>query len=111
MPMHITEHQYLRFLLNLQYDLFQRIYLRMQPLTRQLPLPIQITPRKITPIIPMNDAIWIDHRYDLKHKIIPQLIGVFIVTREIVDDAFGDVGGDGLAGVDSAGDDDGLFGV
>lgn len=82
--MHIAEHQNLCSLGQLKDRLFQRIYFWMQTLTWCLPFPIQITPRQVTPVVPMYHPIRIHHGHNLENKVISQLKSILIVARQII---------------------------
>ena len=57
--------------------LFQPEDLGLPFFARELPLPIDITPRHIRPIIATDDPINVDHRHHSKLKPVPQLFGLY----------------------------------
>jgi hypothetical protein len=65
------------------------------------PLPIQIRPKQITPVIAINHPIDIQHRNNLEDEVVPKHPGSGVVAQQVVDDVFDEVADHGLAGVDA----------
>lgn len=65
------------------------------------PLPIQIRPKQITPVIPINHPIDIQHRYDLENEVLPQHPRRRMITQQIIDDVFDQMAHHSLAWVDA----------
>lgn len=59
--------------IELGYIVFYTVHLRKRLVSIKLiPLPIQIMPHQIRPVVPNNHPIRIHHRNNLKNKVLPQ---------------------------------------
>jgi hypothetical protein len=71
------------------------------------PLSVQIEATKRGPVISNQHPIWVQHRDDLKYKIVPQVLGHLIIRDQELKNALDNEGGIALSRMDPAGDDDG----
>lgn len=88
MTMKINIHDNLFFFLNLSDFLFEMMNLRMHSRISILPLPIQIKTRPRKSIVPMNNPIRIDHRNNIKNKLLFKKQSILIITDKLLDEAF-----------------------
>ena len=56
------------------------------------PLSIQVKATQRCPIVTHNDTIWVEHRDDLEHEIVPQVLGDLVIRNEELQDTFHDEG-------------------
>ena len=71
MSMQINDQKNLAILLKLLDHLLKTINTRLHLPTGLNPAPIKINPREITPSIPINNPVWIQHWDNLENKVIP----------------------------------------
>ena len=74
--MEITKYLEFSFLRELMTELLGSRDCRVQYLAGSLPSPIKIATSQRTSIISIDHAIRIQHRNDLKHKVLPQIFGL-----------------------------------
>lgn len=100
-PMDIAAEPQLPLLLYLLDQHLGEIDCRMSFLRRLDPLSIQIRTRQITPIVPNNNSINIEHRHNLKHKVISQILSRRMVAQQELNNVLNNMRGHGLAGMHS----------
>ena len=57
----------------------------MQPLMRSLPTSIEITARQGASVVTIDDAIWIEHGYDLEDESVSEELGSFFIAHQEVE--------------------------
>lgn len=65
------------------------------------PLPVEIGPEQIAPVVAVDDSVDVQHRDDLEHEVLSQLPSYGVVTQQKVHDVFYEVAYLRLAGVHS----------
>ena len=71
-----------------------------------LVLPVEISPGQITPSVPDDDAVRVQHRDNLEDESLPQSCGCLRVSCEELDDSSHHPGAGGLSRVNSGAEDD-----
>jgi len=86
--MQITDQEYVTVLLEFFNHIFHVVDRRLNFLAWFNPTAIQIETRQITPRVTINNAINVEHRDDLKNKVISQDLSIQWWPRQIVQNAF-----------------------
>lgn len=86
--MEITEEKYFTRLLRLLHHQLGVVVDRVELRTRPNPLSVQILSHQRAPIVTHDDAIRIEHRYDLEHVRVSEKLRFRIITHQEVDTSF-----------------------
>lgn len=72
---------------------------------RRNPLPIQVEARKRRSVVAHDDSVWIQHRDDLEHEVVSQVLGIVVVGNQELQYSLYYVRGVAFSRVDSRRDD------
>lgn len=79
MPMEITEEDDFSLIMDFFYHLLYIIDNRVENFGRVLPPPIQISSRKGSPIISIDDSVRVEHWDNFEYEIISENLSFFII--------------------------------
>ena len=89
--MEVAEERDLSELLDAHDHFFEVEYLRVVYFGGVGPFAIEVVPRYVGPVVPMNDPIRVEHRYYFEDEVLSQPLGLFVVGDQELDDSVADI--------------------